>query len=131
MDCRLPGSSIHWILQAGILECWSALSCPPTGDLHNPGIEPMSIISPALAGGFFITSTTTQSKQGNVCYYYNHYHYLHFLGGEQCCSLSSEGDCLIHNRIDIDTDEKELKVNNFFKIEGICVYLWLCQQRSV
>ena len=31
---------------------------PPPGDLPNPGIEPMSLISPALAGGFFTTNTT-------------------------------------------------------------------------
>ena len=39
-------------------ECWSWLPCPPPGDLPNPGIKPMSLISPALAGGFFINSTT-------------------------------------------------------------------------
>ena len=33
-------------------EYWSGLSCPLPGDLRNPGIEP---VSPALAGGFFIT----------------------------------------------------------------------------
>ena len=37
MDCSPPGSSAHWILQARILE-W--LSCPPSGYLPNPGMEP-------------------------------------------------------------------------------------------
>ena len=32
-------------------EYWSGLSCPPPGDLPNPGIEPTSLKSPALAGG--------------------------------------------------------------------------------
>ena len=36
-------------------EYWSGLPCPPPGDLPNPGIEPMSLVSPALAGGFFTT----------------------------------------------------------------------------
>ena len=36
---------------------WSGLSFPPPGDLPDPGIEPMSLMSPALAGGFFTTST--------------------------------------------------------------------------
>ena len=36
---------------------WSGLSFPVPGDLPNPGIEPMSLESPALAGGFFITTT--------------------------------------------------------------------------
>ena len=34
------------------------LPCPPPGDLPNPGTEPESLISPALAGGFFITRAT-------------------------------------------------------------------------
>ena len=42
MDCSLPGSSVHGILQAGILE-WVAIFFP--GDLPDPGIEPRS---PAL-----------------------------------------------------------------------------------
>ena len=41
-------------LQARILE-WVAI---PPGDLPNPGIEPVSLMSPELAGGFFITITT-------------------------------------------------------------------------
>ena len=36
---------------------WSGLPCPPPGDLPNPGIRPMSLMSPASAGGFFTTST--------------------------------------------------------------------------
>ena len=37
-------------------EYWSGLPCPPPGDLPDPGIEPASPASPALAGGFFTTS---------------------------------------------------------------------------
>ena len=40
MDHIVPGSSVHGILQARVLE-WVAL--PPPGDLPNPGIEPMSV----------------------------------------------------------------------------------------
>ena len=29
-------------------EYWSGLPCPPPGDLHDPGIEPVSSVSPAL-----------------------------------------------------------------------------------
>ena len=39
-------------------EYWSGLPFPPPGNLPNPGIEPTFLISPALAGGFFTTSTT-------------------------------------------------------------------------
>ena len=34
-------------------EYWSGLPFPPPGDLPNPGIEPESPVSPALAGRFF------------------------------------------------------------------------------
>ena len=34
-------------------EYWSGLLCPPPGDFANLGIEPMSLVSHALAGGFF------------------------------------------------------------------------------
>ena len=36
-------------------EYWSGLPFPPPGDLPDPGIEPASSVSPALAGGFFTT----------------------------------------------------------------------------
>ena len=38
-------------------EHWSGLPFPP-GDLPDPGIEPTSLLSPALAGRFFTISTT-------------------------------------------------------------------------
>ena len=34
----------------------SGLLCPPAGDLLDTGIEPTSLMSPALAGGFFKAS---------------------------------------------------------------------------
>ena len=42
-------------------ECWSGLPCPPPGDLPDPGIEPVSLMSPALAGGSFTTSATWEA----------------------------------------------------------------------
>ena len=38
-------------------EYWSGLPSPPPGYLTNPGTEPVSLMSPALTGGFFTTST--------------------------------------------------------------------------
>ena len=40
----------------------SGLSCPPPGDLPDPGIEPVSLTSPALAGGFFTTKATWEAR---------------------------------------------------------------------
>ena len=34
-------------------EYWSGFPCP-SGDLPDPGIEPVSLMSPALAGRFFV-----------------------------------------------------------------------------
>ena len=34
-------------------EYWSGLPWPAPGDLPNPGIEPSSLMSPALTGRFF------------------------------------------------------------------------------
>ena len=39
-------------------EYWSGLPYPPPKDLPDPGIEPTSLMSPALAGGFFTTRAT-------------------------------------------------------------------------
>ena len=52
-DCSPPSSSVHGVFQARILE-WVA--SPTLGDLPYPGIEPSSLASPALAGGFFATA---------------------------------------------------------------------------
>ena len=38
-------------------EYWSGLQFPSQGDLSEPGIEPTSPVSPALAGGFFTRVT--------------------------------------------------------------------------
>ena len=43
-------------------EYWSGLSCPPPGDLPDPGIKPDSLKSPALASGFFTTITTWEAQ---------------------------------------------------------------------
>ena len=39
-------------------EYWSRLPFLSPGDLPNPGIEPISLMSPALAGGFFTSRAT-------------------------------------------------------------------------
>ena len=42
-------------------ESWSGLPFPPPGDLLDPGIEPESLTSPALAGSFFTTSAAWEA----------------------------------------------------------------------
>ena len=43
-------------------EYWSGLPFPTPGDLSDPGIEPESLVSPALAGGFFTTDTISEAS---------------------------------------------------------------------
>ena len=37
---------------------------PSSADLPNPGMEPVFLMSPALADGFFTTSTTWEAQSG-------------------------------------------------------------------
>ena len=47
-------------------EHWSGLSFPPPGDLPDPGIEPLSLMSPALAGRFFSTESLGKPNILNI-----------------------------------------------------------------
>ena len=47
-------------------EYWSELPCPPPRDLPDPGVELASLMSPALAGGFFTTSATWEAPGGRL-----------------------------------------------------------------
>ena len=62
--CVTPWTVAHQsLLSMGFSrqQYWNGLPCPPPGDLPDPRIEPASLKSLALAGGFFITSTTCES----------------------------------------------------------------------
>ena len=60
MDCSLPGS-FPWDSPSKNtgLGCHALLR----GFFPGPGIEPESLMSPALAGGFFTTSTTWEAPR--------------------------------------------------------------------
>ena len=60
MDHSLPGSSVHGFSRQ---EYWSGLPFPPPGGFLNSGIEPESLMSPALAGRVFTTSTTWEAQE--------------------------------------------------------------------
>ena len=60
MDCSPPGSSVHWILQARILE-WVAISF--SSGSSRPRREPMS---PALAGGFSTSEPPGKSQLSSI-----------------------------------------------------------------
>ena len=59
-----PWTAAHQVpLSMGFFrqEYWSGLPCPPL-DHSNPGIKPISLTSPYLAGGFFTTCTTWEAQ---------------------------------------------------------------------
>ena len=104
MDCSPPGPSVHGFPRK---EYWSGLPFPSPGDLLNPGIKPTSLMSPALAGGFFTTSavweelpcasvvpllvtrpekTIIQNELGQQLNQHHHY------PGVLCCSIHDSHD---------------------------------------
>ena len=44
-------------------EYWSGLPFPTAGHLPDPGIEPSSLVSPALAGRFFTSCATWEAPE--------------------------------------------------------------------
>ena len=58
MGYSLPGSSVHGIFQARILE-WVAISSSRGSSRTRD--QTQFLASPALTGGFFITSTTWEA----------------------------------------------------------------------
>ena len=60
MECSPLPPPAPWIFQARILE---QVPFPPPGDLLDLEIEPPSLKSPELAGGFFTTSTIYISRK--------------------------------------------------------------------
>ena len=49
-------------------EYWSGLPWFSPGDLRDLGINPVSLMSPALAGGFFITSAIWETQMRQYIY---------------------------------------------------------------
>ena len=44
-------------------QCWNGLPFSPSGEIPDPGIEPMSLVPPTLTGRFFITTLASQVAQ--------------------------------------------------------------------
>ena len=63
MDHSLPGSFVHGILQARILEWVATPGRSSFRDLLDPGIKPVFRLSPALIGEFFTTSATCEGVE--------------------------------------------------------------------
>ena len=70
---------------------WSDLPCPPPGDLPHPGIELVTLTSPALAGRFFTTSATWGKKCIFMCSFFSDCS-MGFPGGSDHKESANEGD---------------------------------------
>ena len=92
-------------------EYWSGLPCPPPGDLPNPGIKPVSLTSPALAGGLFTTGATWEVPILNLPPIKNLLYYdLQKL--DLCCVAGTTGK-------EEDLDYKEQKCHLNLEIKGV------------
>ena len=58
-------------------EYWSGLLCSPPGSLLDPGIEPMSLMRPALASGFFTISILLGKYAQFPVVYVNNMYFMH------------------------------------------------------
>ena len=74
MDCS-PQASLS--IRLSRQEYWSRSLCPPTGNLLDSGIKPVSHKSPVLAGEFFTTSTTWEAIYIYTYTYIHTYTYTH------------------------------------------------------
>ena len=63
-DCSLP---VPLFMKFSRQTHWSGWPCPPPGGLPESGIEPVSFMSPALAGGFFTTGTIWEAQSFADC----------------------------------------------------------------
>ena len=66
LDCTLQAPlSMRFSRQ----KYWSGVPCSPPGDLFDPGTKPPSLLSPAMEGRFFTTSTTWEALQNHRAVY--------------------------------------------------------------
>ena len=64
---RLHGWQIPLPLEFSRQEYWDVVLFSPPRDLPDPGVEPVVLKSPALAGGFFTTHATWEAQ---LCWRY-------------------------------------------------------------
>ena len=88
-----PGSSVQRFPRH---EYWNGLPFSPPGDLPDPGIEPTSLMSLALAGGFFTSSATSDSSKLETIKK-NQPNYFHLRYGCPSSSPVSEGGAYIYS----------------------------------
>ena len=116
LDHSLPGSSVHGILQARLLECVvlpsSRGSSPPSDR------TPSSLMSPALAGGFFTTSTAWEALLPTC----KHIHNCSLPGS--FCFCSRERNFSSQKHIICPCHKGTLLVSPFSRMFGLSISHW-------
>ena len=79
------------------------LPCPPPGNLPGPGIEPVSLSSPALGGGLFTTGEAPE-----------------LVGGYDVCNQ--------HDLLSVNLKEV-LKGSTWSLLHSTCLHSWSCSHK--
>ena len=104
MDCSpLAPLSMEFSRQ----EYWRGLPFPSSGDLPDPGIEPVSVMSSALVGGFFTTSITWEA-------------HLQILVDGKCLTVSNNMSSKVHEQ-SLASSARRLKSSKSSSIIRTCI----------
>ena len=120
-------------------EYWSGLPCPPVGDLPHSGIEPKSLVFPALASRFFTTSVTQEALcTYNIMLYLFNIHNMNLMRGEilgarvlgvnEHVSAVYKGHCLA---VCFYISSICLTGNGSFELAAICSVSWDPKHRRI
>ena len=113
-------------------EYWSGLPCSPPGDLPNPGIELVFLTSPALAGGFFITSTAWETREYVIFYEKEELRLLISWHWDEEITLDYSSEPNVTTRVLVNgrVEEKGMRGHHeWFDKDSTC-HCWLWRQRK-
>ena len=110
-----PGSSVHGILYARILE-WVAISL--SRDLPDPEIKPRSLASPAFAGGFFTTEPPGKPRILRASFKSKYLPEAHVSGTQTFLYLPGEPviNCVIRSVLWLRVSESVRKTRHLFTL---------------
>ena len=112
-------------------EYWGGWPCPFPGDLPDAWIKPMSLMSTALAGGFFTTSTTWETSKALVQIFKPHVSLRQYWEAKHsfllCLGLGSDRKVSLSLSF-FSTSEMvaPVLIQNLFDINSVCVYVCVC-----
>ena len=115
-------------------EYWGGWPCPCPGDLPDAWIKPMSLMSTALAGGFFTTSTTWETSKALVQIFKPHVSLRQYWEAKHsfllCLGLGSDRKVSLSLSF-FSTSEMvaPILIQNLFDINSVCVCVCVCMYK--